>query len=853
MQPGTQLGPYKITGQLGAGGMGEVYAATDTRLGRRVAIKVLPERLARDPERLSRFEREARTISSLNHPHICALHDVGNEGGTHFLVMEYVEGEALDKRLERGPVPLDDALTYAIQMAGALDRAHQQGIVHRDVKPANVMITRAGVKLLDFGLAKLRVDSESRPLSGVATTESDLTQEGTILGTFRYMAPEQVEGKTVDARTDIYALCLVLYEMITGRRAIDGETQASLIAAILKDKPRPLGELHPITPPQLDRVVQTGLEKDPERRWQSAREIGHALEWIRSGGPVTATSAPATNRLWKGATAALAAIGALALVLALAPGDLPSEWRLDVYTGETSDPAGFAVSPDGRQLAYVASGPDGTQLWLRRLDADEAEPLTGTEGASRPFWSPNNESIAFFSEGWLRRIDLDSRVTRSLARAPSPYGGTWRRDGTILYAPSPSSRILRVSADGDSDPVPVPTSSGSADLYPKFLDDGDDFIFSPLGSVQVHLGSLNSQDSTLLMEAPSGGAQYHPAGYLLFVRQGALLAQRLDRDARALVGEEITVADGVMAGRFGSGSGLSVSRSGVIAYRRGETRYQLGWFDPSGQQVGAAGGESTDLRWPVVDPMGRVAASDFAAGRLWVIDTETSAPRQLTFSEGFKQGPIWSPDGMWVAYRAAGENLRRKLSSGAGEEEVLLDGPGTPLPTSWSRDGSAILLSTMSNDIEYLSLDDMATHPFVADPRRSEVRGVFSPDGRWVAYESDESGRFEVYVRSFPDGSGQSKVSSDGGSFARWSPDGTELYYLSATGVLMALNVDTTGDVFGYEPARPLFSTRIAATTLGDLVHPYDVGPDRRFLMFVPVEEVPNPITVILNWNPDAD
>jgi serine/threonine protein kinase len=393
---GTRLGPYQVVSQIGAGGMGEVYKAADTRLGRTVAIKVLPEHLAADPDRLARFHREAQTISSLNHPHICALHDVGDEHGTRFLVMEYVEGETLDNRLlTRGSLRIDDALQYAAQIADALRLAHDHGIVHRDLKPGNVMVTASGVKLLDFGLAKFSHDPTVGPdVSHLATqgVSRPLTEVGTILGTVRYMAPEQLEGKEVDARTDLYALCLLLYEMVTGQYPFSGTTQASLIASILKDRPRPPSELQPVAPPQLERVIQTGLDKDPKKRWQSARELTHALEWIRSEPPAAAPAAAASvSWLWKGLVAALA-VALIAVLLLPRASSREAEWRLEIWTGATSDPTGFAVSPDGQRIVYVATGPAGNQLWVRSLSADRAEPLAQTLGASRPFWSPDSQS-----------------------------------------------------------------------------------------------------------------------------------------------------------------------------------------------------------------------------------------------------------------------------------------------------------------------------------------------------------------------------------------------------------------------------------------------------------------------------
>jgi Tol biopolymer transport system component/tRNA A-37 threonylcarbamoyl transferase component Bud32 len=837
--------------------MGEVYKASDTRLGRIVAIKVLTEHFADDPERLARFHREAQTISSLNHPHICALHDVGDERGTYFLVMEYVDGQPLDHLIAQGPPRLADALEYATQIADALKAAHDHGIVHRDLKPGNVMITATGVKLLDFGLAKLNQDATAIAGESHLLTHSvsrPLTGAGTILGTVRYMAPEQLEGREVDARTDLYALCLLFYEMVTGKYPFSGATQASLIASILKDRPRPLTDFEPGAPPQLDRVIQTGLDKNPDARWQSAREIKHALGWIRSESRTQTMPAAAGRNswLWKGLVAALA-FALVAVLLAPRPSPVEAERRLEIWTGPTSDPTGFAVSPDARRLVYVASGPAGTQLWLRRLDADRAEPLDQTVGASHPFWSPDSQSIGFFAEGQLKRLDLVSRVTTSLAKAPSPYGGTWGTDG-ILFTPEPGSTILRIPAGG-GEPIPVvPQGEGRGNLFPAFVGGGPRYIFQPLARQEVRLARLGSTEAQLLLP-DAVTAAWHRSGYMLFVRRGALLAQRFDAAEGRLTGSEVSVADGVLTSDFGVGTALSVSDAGIVAYRRGRTTRQLAFFDRSGRQTGRSGGESSELRWPAISARGRIALSSTRDLQLWLIDEDGSGLTQLTFGPSGKGTPLWSPDGQWIAFFAfADGSLRRKRSNGTGNEETLFAGvSGTP--TDWSPDGTSILFNSgaQSADLNVLALGGKReVRPYLTNPDHVETRGVFSPNSRWVAYDSNESGRFEVYVRPFPDPSaGQSRVSVDGGRFARWSRDGRELYYLSPAGTLMVLSVNIAADVFTHGTARELFRTRIAATEMDDLHHPYDVSADGRFLMRVPPQEEVSPITVLLNWDPE--
>jgi Tol biopolymer transport system component len=473
-------------------------------------------------------------------------------------------------------------------------------------------------------------------------------------------------------------------------------------------------------------------------------------------------------------------------------------------------------------------------------------------GASHPFWSPDSQSIGFFAEGQLKRIDLVSRVTTSLAKAPSPYGGTWGADG-ILYTPALGSTLLRISATG-GEPTPAVSHEALGNLFPVFVGTGPAFLFQPLARNEIFLSRLGSTKSELLLRDALGAA-WHPSGYVLFVRQGALLAQRFNLDEGKTVGSEVSVTDGVLTSDFGVGTALSVSRSGIVAYRRGRTTRQLAWFDRSGRQTRQSDVRSSDLRWPAISAKGRVALSSTRDRQIWLIDTDASAPTQLTFSPGGKATPLWSSDQQWIAFLDfADGSIRRKRANGTGSEEALFTGK-TGSPTDWSPDGKWILLNSgvPAADLNVLPLHGtQQVRPYLANPAFVETRGVFSPNGRWVAYDSNESGRFEIYVRPFPDPTrGQSKVSTDGGSFARWSRDGRELYYLSPAGTLMVVPVNIAADVFSHGPARELFRTRTAVTEMNDVVHPYDVSADGRFLMRVPGEEELSPITLLLNWNPE--
>jgi Tol biopolymer transport system component/predicted Ser/Thr protein kinase len=883
---GSRLGPYEVVSALGAGGMGEVYRARDTRLDRIVAIKVLREALSVDPQFRERFDREARTISQLDHPHICALYDVGEQDGTSFLVMQYLEGETLADRLTKGALPLDQALRIAIDVAGALDKAHHAGIVHRDLKPGNIMLTRAGAKLLDFGLAKTGTSVVAAAgLSMLPTTPPNLTARGTILGTFQYMAPEQLEGDEADARTDIFAFSAVLYEMVTGKKAFEGKTQASLIAAILEREPTPVTSLQPLVPRTLDRVIRRGLSKDPDQRWQSALDLAIQLQWVAETGPEAAvrrTSFGGRPRLWWSIglgllLLALAGWGGLLLQLGRGAAPLPAEPVVFAITppeGATfvTPPSLFglpwlALSPDGRALAFVALSADGRQqLWTRPLAGAVATPLAGTDDARVPFWSPDSRYIAFFGRGKLKYVDAAGGTPQIISDAPGyAGGGSWNRENTIIFAPTPQNDGLRKVQVGTGDAIQPVTridrgQGQEGHVWPQFLPDGRHFLFGVVkfssGGAETWIGSLDGGEPRLLVRADAV-ARYAEPGYLLFKR-GPLLAQRVDARDFRLVGDPIRVTDAVVGSNTPSTYlALSTSTTGTFAYGRapaGET--QLVWRDRTGRMLGSI--SLTNSSAPSVSRDGTTLVLSRNLPQtgtdLWLYDLKRNAPMRFTFESS--TSPIWSPDGKYVAYSANREGginrLYRKLATGLGPEELLFK-TGAAYPTDWSADGRFILFNNSNRDqrngmdLLFLSVANLQVKP-VMQTLFNEAQGALSPDGRWVAYASDESSVFEVYVQAFPDGAAKRVVSSGGGAEPRWRADGRELFYVSADRRLMTVPT-TIGPTFDAKKPAALFEMNIR-----DLVYPYlrryEVTPDgQRFVaQELTVRSGPSPLTVVVNW-----
>ena len=870
--------------------MGEVYRATDTKLKRQVAIKILPPSLVADHDRLARFQREAEVLASLNHPNIAAIYGLEESAGVTALVMELVEGDELSQRIARGAIPLDEALPIATQIAEALEAAHEQGIIHRDLKPANIKVRSDGtVKVLDFGLAKaMDPPAGSSPqMSQSPTLSLHATQAGIILGTAAYMAPEQARGKTVDKRADIWAFGAVLFEMLTGTRAFGGEDLTVTLARVVEREPD-FDALPSSVPPRVAQALRVCLRKDPKQRVGDIRDVRLALEGaFESAAPQTtplATASASRGRLpWMAALAVSAALIAALAVPALRymRQTLPPETRVDIVTPATDQPTDFALSPDGRQIVFVASGDGASRLWLRSLATTTAQPLAGTEGAQSPFWSPDSRAVGFFANGQLKRIDLNGGTPQTLAPASSGRGGTWNADGVILFTPTSGGPLLRVPASGGA-PVAV-TTLGEQNSHrgASFLPDGRHFLFYATGTPDtagIYLGTLDAPDTHRLTAADAAGVYWAspsvPAdGWLLWVRAGTLVARRLDLARAALTGDLVTLADAVAVAPTNNAGAVSVSASGLVAYRSGAgSRRQLTWVDRSGQALGPLGApDENNLRHLSGSADGqRVAVARTVQGNsdIWLLDGARTS--RFTFDAALDRFPQWSPDGTRIAFdsnRTGPRYLYLKAASGAGVEEVLVTSPQAKVPTDWSADGRFLLYFSVdpqtSSDLWVLPLEGDRTPGMFLKTPFDERDGTFSPDGRWVAYSSNESGRHEIYIRPFagPAASGTSasqvggqwQVSSAGGTYPRWRRDGRELYYLAPNGAMMAALVTVTDVTLAPGAPVALFPTRVVGggtdTSQG---RQYDVTRDGRFLINTVLDEATAPITLLMNWAPDA-
>jgi serine/threonine protein kinase/Tol biopolymer transport system component len=871
LTPGKRLGPYEIVALAGSGGMGEVYRATDTRLGRTVAVKVLLAQVADTPERLQRFEREARIVAGLNHPHICALHDVGHDSGIHFLVLEYLEVHTLAERVQESPLPIERVLQFGIEIADALDHAHRNGVVHRDLKPGNIMLTKSGVKVLDFGLAKLRNVDSLPAVSTVATGRAPLTAEDAILGTFQYMAPEQLEGRDADARSDIFALGALIYEMATGRKAFEAGTQAAAIGLILHTDPAPMSSLRSAIPPALDRVVARCLAKDPDNRWQTARDLVLELKWISEGAPTPGLLTPvrAPRQVREGVAWTMAALLAVStLLLAVlhfvgAPDD-PLAVRFSFVPGQPplgSESVAFSLSPDGRRLVFVAPNGPGNQLWIRSLDSMAAQPIAGTEGAALPFWSPDGLFIGFEANDKLKKVAASGGPAQILNDAPGMVGGTWNRDGDIVFARGNRTALYRVSATGGH-AAPVTTLDVSrgenTHRFPQFLPDGRRFLYLARSTQSensaIYVGSLDSPLKRRLLSVESNVA-YGLPGYLLFARDGALLGLRFDARTLETQGNPVKIVENIAFTSVTSQALFSISIRGVLAYQIGASSAlsHLAWFSRAGTLLESD--RLDDVEEPSIAPDGkRVVGSRWSAGTsdLWIVDVARGSNSRLTLEPSGEFGPIWSPNRQSIVFysnRDGPSDLYQIAAGGTGEVKLLLKSSAVKHPTDWSPDGRFIVYEAKDPQTNW----DLWTVPVSGNAGATpylhtsfaERLGRLSPNGEWMAYVSNESGNDEVYVRPFRRAGNKWRISTAGGSEPRWRRDGNELFYLAANHRLMVVSVDTH-KMFNHGVAKVLFETRVSQNG----VWGYDVTPDgQRFVVSIPAgDAAPAPIAVVLNW-----
>ena len=878
---GRRIGPYQVQSLLGVGGMGEVYRAHDTTLGRDVAIKVLPTVFASDRERLARFEREARVLASLNHPHIAAIYGVERADGHRALVLELVEGPTLADRLagkrpspdgstqvNRGAaIPLGEAVDIARQIAEALEAAHEKGIVHRDLKPANIKVTPKGVvKVLDFGLAKaFGGDASSSDLSQTPMPMRSATQNGRLLGTPAYMSPEQARGKSVDKRSDIWAYGCVLFEMLTGRTAFQGETISDTIASILGGEPD-WGALPETTPPRIRLLLHRCLEKDPSRRLRDIADARLELD-EESDAPRAAAVVPMVSR--RGERLAWASVVALVTVLAAAIAMWPRrlsppapEMRLEIATPPTMQPWSLAISPDGRLLVFAGTSDGRSKLWLRSLGGVSARQLDGTDNASYPFWSPDSQSIAFFADGRLRRLDLDRGSVQVLGPAAAGSNGAWNQDGTILLSDGWAGNVLwRVPADGNQPRARIQNSQqsqqGGALNSPVFLPDGRHFLFHVVGpAAGIYIGQLGASDPPKrILDAVA--ARYASSGHLIFVRQGTLFAQAFDSVRLQLTGDPMVLAEQIFFQDLGMAA-LSASAAGPIVYRTNQQPTPMGhfvWYDRSGKALEAVAGPNIASFASSLSPDGRFLAYSQndrgTPGDIWLLDLKRGVSRRFTDDPSFDMFPAWSPDGLRIAF-ASNRKLRFQLYvkpvDATKPEEPLGGTDLAELPTDWSSDGR-FLLYTRGGDIWALDLEGERKAAPVVETMFTELNGQFSPDGHWIAYQSDEAGKVEIYVQPFPGPAPKTRISSEGGFQVRWHVGGRELFYIASDGRLMAVPIRIDSKNLEAGAPVPLFATQFGGTS-NDNGRVYMVSRDGQRILLATRRDVTVPITVILNWKP---
>ncbi len=872
---GTKLGPYVIDSPAGVGGMGEVYKAKDTRLERTVAIKVLPTHIADSSDLRQRFDREAKAISSLNHPNICTLHDVGHENGTDFLVMEYLDGETLAMRLTKGAIPATELLTIATQIADALDKAHRQGLVHRDLKPGNIMLTKGGAKLMDFGLAKLQqAGGIVQGVSGITRTTTPLTGEGTILGTLQYMSPEQLEGKETDVRSDIFSFGVILYEMATGKRAFEGGSQASLIAAILRENPRPVSELQPMSPPMLDRVIKQCLEKDQDHRWQAAGDLKRALQWIAEGGsqvgiPIAVSTRRRTRErtLW----AAVALLGlatiALASVHFLTPVPKPTVARFSITPARGLSSVSWPkISPDGSMIAFVAvDSSSQTGIFIRPINSLDAHMLVKVQsGNSRPFWSPDSKQLAFFENSQLKKVSIAGGLAQLVCEAANGSDGSWGSGGIIVFDGNTSDSVRMVPASGGPPTAATRIDRASHETmtaWPWFLPDGDHFLYltfsdSSADEHTLKVGSVHSFETVSLTKVNS--RVEYSNGYLVYIKNNLLVAHPFDAKGLRVTGEPAPLSSNVSA--IGERALFGVSDNGVLIYQSGQSvglRDML-WVNRRGDSLGRLGSSGQYLDFALSPDGSRVAYGQSTEQQnsvdIWVRDLKRDVASRLTFGPAVNVWPVWNNDGTRVLFTTNRNGKKffvmQRNANGTGADETVLTLDSIDVSvTDVARDGATLMLAVAKDagDIWRYSTITKKAEPLLTQPY-SEQRGALSPDGRFMAYQSGESGRPEIYIRELSATGGKWQVSATQGRCPKWRADGRELYYFTPDFDFIAVPI--TYD-HGLEIGAPtkIFSHRVHFSGVQTLF-PYDVSADgQEFLLLVPTDGGHAPeFVVVQNW-----
>jgi serine/threonine-protein kinase len=884
LAPGTRLGPYAITAPIGAGGMGEVYKATDTRLDRTVAVKVLPEHVASDPDLKQRFEREAKTLAALSHPHICPVFDVGSQDGIAFLVMEYLEGETLEQRLKKGALSLDHALQIGIQIADALSAAHRAGIVHRDLKPGNIMLTKSGSKLLDFGLAKTGAPAVAGSLSMLPTTPPGLTQQGAILGTFQYMAPEQLEGREADVRTDIFAFGVVVYEMVTGKKAFEGKSQASLIAAIMSAQPPSLVASQPLAPPLFEHLVQRCLAKDPDERWQTASDLVGELRWAADNALAPAqpgvarglrlrSAGPMYPWLVTGAVGAVL-IGVVILSAPWRTSPVPAPVRFGIVVPQPITPSvndrQLAISPDGTRIAYVSAGANlGSPITMRSLDRLETETLRGVSEARVPFFSADGRSIGFFEgASELKTLSLEGGPPVTLTKiVGTPRGASWADNNTIVYATADAATgLLQISAAGGEPRVLTRPDSGEGErdhLFPAVLPGSRAVLFTVLTSAKggAELSSnlfvaaldIETGERKILIRGATQ-AEYVETGHLLYTAEGTLFAARFDPVRLVVLSDPIPIMEGIAMANTQAAQ-YSVSRTGTLVYMPDSgaaTSRSLVWVSRDGHEepVTAPSRGYYALR---LSPDGVRVALDIRDqdNDVWVWDFRGQTLTRLTFNPSNDVFPVWTPDGTTIVFRGP-DGLFQRPADGTGSEQQLTSSIPAQFAMSFSPDGKQLVITDSSGggDLQLLSMEKKAPPMPLVSTAFTEGLAEVSPDGRWLAYQSNESGRDEVYVRPFPNvNGGRWQVSSNGGSKPLWARSGRELFYIDGAGALVTVGVQATGG-FSVGSATRLLETRFFSALQA---RSYDVSPDGARFLFI--KETPTAtsasspnIVVVLHW-----